>query len=872
MNLKEQINNTFALCSSNNCLEDICFSAFEIIDDQPTTPCRLLIDGQSDHFRIENPRKHLLHFLKIDHCILFEQDGRKCDFAVFNADELIFVELKNIEENTSNNSRKRGGKRREAYDQLKNTLKIFENKNINLSNYQNNQKLFVIASVLDYNPPIVRIPVGRVASMDAQLKFEEYHAILLSGHTYKFIPIIIDRSKDIYMNIRTLYCKLHFALCTESRLDYMGSVTIDQDWMDEAGLQDGQAVDVLNIDNGARLTTYAIPGKRGLGEICLNGAAAHHFEPGHRVIIIVYCDLTLDEKTRFQPKILMFNDHPPFEVDHGKKKLRWLEGRPTYSLLQRETSATTYNTALHKESDSEQLLANNWRLGCQLLWDEEELVAGFSAFMRENHVERVLDVSGGNGFPTIELRRKGWNIAYNDANSVMKAQVEAQIKDDADFVASMPCTQVSWEQLDSVIVPDSYDMIMCRGNSLPYAASWSVNKICEPEQTKAILQKALAQFFKALRPGGVLLVDKSSFESTGIHVIQKEGEVDGQSCRIHWVFVIDLESGIRRWDQYNLVGRKTTCLTVYSLLITEKMLLDWLATAGFVSVCQTPIRGENVYTVFTARKPAGETTVAKTSDYYDHQNAIYREVWDTNGRICWGYYPPDEPEPKFEEAGQKHVERMASMIHLDLNAKVLEVGCGNGVTAIWLAQRFDCQVVGLDPSETNIKIATELACKAGVINRVTFVCTTIQEAVFENSQFTHIWSNAALSHIPEKERKETFAEMYRILCSEGILLFDDSTSPTGEVDAHAREWVYERLHYDKLYTPTEYVELLESSGFDVEKVDDLTQHQKKSYEVLSQRAQTAGYSRLAKAYLESSKASNLGTLGWAIFLAKRHSS
>ena len=187
MNLKEQIINSFVLCSSNNCLEDICFPAFEVIDDQPTSPCRLLIDGQYGQFIIENPCEYLLSFLKIDHCILFEQDGKKCDFAVFNADELIFVELKTIEENTSNNSRKRNKKKGEAYAQLENTLKIFQSESINLSGYQNNQKLFVIASVLDYNPPVVKIPVERMANMNAQIKFfEKYNAILLMGHTYKF--------------------------------------------------------------------------------------------------------------------------------------------------------------------------------------------------------------------------------------------------------------------------------------------------------------------------------------------------------------------------------------------------------------------------------------------------------------------------------------------------------------------------------------------------------------------------------------------------------------------------------------------------------------------------------------------------------------
>ena len=112
--------------------------------------------------------------------------------------------------------------------------------------------------------------------------------------------------------------------------------------MDESGLKNGQAVDVLNIDNGARLTTYTIPGKRGLGDICLNGAAAHHFEPGHKVIIIAYCDLALEEQKDFQAKVLLFNESPPFEIDHEHKKLKWIKELPTYSLLTEETSSTTY--------------------------------------------------------------------------------------------------------------------------------------------------------------------------------------------------------------------------------------------------------------------------------------------------------------------------------------------------------------------------------------------------------------------------------------------------------------------------------------------------------------------------------------------------
>lgn len=672
------------------------------------------------------------------------------------------------------------------------------------------------------------------------------------------------------MEIKTLYAKLHCAICTESRLDYMGSVTIDRDWMDAAGLQEGQAVDVVNVDNGERLTTYSISGERGNGEICLNGAAAHHFEPGHKVIIIAYTYLSLEEQKDFQPQVLLFSEYPAFEINQEQNKLQWQKSIPTYSLLKEEKPSTSYHdlVSLPSKSDREQLLVENWRLGCQLLWNQDELVAGLSAFMRENHVETILDASGGNGFPAIELRRQGWDIAYNDANAAMKAQVEAKIKGNDQFLASMPCTQILWQNLDTAITPDSYDLVMCRGNSLPYATSWSVNQSCDPDKAKIVIEKALAQFFKILRPGGSLLIDKSSFESTGIYVVEKTGTVEGKECHIHWVFVNDLELGIRRWDQYNTVEESTECLTVYSLLITEEMLVDWLTKAGFVSICPISIRGENIYNAFTARKPIGATTVATTSDYYNHQNAIYQEVWDADGRICWGYFPPDQPELKFEEAGQKHIENMASMIQIDANSQVLELGCGNGVTAIWLAQQFNCQVIGVDPSQTNINKAKELASKAGINHLVSFICGTIQAGDFNNNQFTHVWSNAAFVHIPEAERKETFMEIHRVLDPEGKLIFDDSISPTGKVDDHAREWVYERLHIDKLYTASEYVSLLESSGFKVEKVEDLTSHQQKSYEILSHRAGAAGYSRLAKAYWESSKASGWGTLGWSIFLAK----
>ena len=92
--------------------------------------------------------------------------------------------------------------------------------------------------------------------------------------------------------------KIHRATVTACDVDYIGSVTIDTDLLDAVGIIDGELVHVLNVANGNRVETYAIPGPRGSGVICLNGAAAHRFSVGDKVIIVAYCltDESVDRK------------------------------------------------------------------------------------------------------------------------------------------------------------------------------------------------------------------------------------------------------------------------------------------------------------------------------------------------------------------------------------------------------------------------------------------------------------------------------------------------------------------------------------------------------------------------------------------------
>ena len=106
------------------------------------------------------------------------------------------------------------------------------------------------------------------------------------------------------MMIEVLKSKLHCVTITEANLNYMGSVTIDEDLMDAAGLIAGEKVQIVNNNNGERLETYVIRGERGSGCVCLNGAAARKCIVGDTVIIISYAMMDFEETKTFKPKVI----------------------------------------------------------------------------------------------------------------------------------------------------------------------------------------------------------------------------------------------------------------------------------------------------------------------------------------------------------------------------------------------------------------------------------------------------------------------------------------------------------------------------------------------------------------------------------------
>lgn len=110
------------------------------------------------------------------------------------------------------------------------------------------------------------------------------------------------------MTIEMLYSKIHRATVTDANLNYVGSITIDEELLEASKMRVGQKVEILNINNGERFSTYIILGKRGARDICLNGAAARKVHKGDKIIIVAYATYEEKELENYKPRVVLVDD------------------------------------------------------------------------------------------------------------------------------------------------------------------------------------------------------------------------------------------------------------------------------------------------------------------------------------------------------------------------------------------------------------------------------------------------------------------------------------------------------------------------------------------------------------------------------------
>ena len=110
------------------------------------------------------------------------------------------------------------------------------------------------------------------------------------------------------MQVNMLKSKIHRATVVQSELDYVGSITVDEELMEAAGIYEYEKVQIADVDNGNRFETYTIAGEPGSGMICLNGAAARQVQVGDHVIIMCYCQMSPEEVKEHKPKVVFVDD------------------------------------------------------------------------------------------------------------------------------------------------------------------------------------------------------------------------------------------------------------------------------------------------------------------------------------------------------------------------------------------------------------------------------------------------------------------------------------------------------------------------------------------------------------------------------------
>ncbi len=122
------------------------------------------------------------------------------------------------------------------------------------------------------------------------------------------------------MTLTMLKGKIHRATVIQAELDYVGSITVDEDLLEASGIIEYEKVQIVDINNGSRFETYTIAGERGSGLVCLNGAAARCVQVGDKIIIMSYCDLEKEEAKNHKPTVVFVDDENKVkEITHYEK-------------------------------------------------------------------------------------------------------------------------------------------------------------------------------------------------------------------------------------------------------------------------------------------------------------------------------------------------------------------------------------------------------------------------------------------------------------------------------------------------------------------------------------------------------------------------
>jgi len=241
-----------------------------------------------------------------------------------------------------------------------------------------------------------------------------------------------------------------------------------------------------------------------------------------------------------------------------------------------------------------------WNVCVQLLWSDAYIEA-LESLLRQSGAKTILDCGGGTGYPAIELRIRGWDVAYVDRSPEM---LEAFQDNCAARNVRIPAYLLDWLDLADVL-GKQFDALLCRGNSLIYVGSWGTDSV--PANSRSLIRKAIRQFYLSLNQGGLLYLDiigSHEYDRPAYPIRSNlTGKLsDGSEINVTWEVSHNYTTRTRTWRTIvERDGRKYD-QTYCSYLLRHEDVLSDLETAGFRKVESQPVQGESTYNVFLAYK------------------------------------------------------------------------------------------------------------------------------------------------------------------------------------------------------------------------------------------------------------------------------
>ena len=269
-----------------------------------------------------------------------------------------------------------------------------------------------------------------------------------------------------------------------------------------------------------------------------------------------------------------------------------------------------------------------------------------------------------------------------------------------------------------------------------------------------------------------------------------------------------------------------------------------------------------------------ESVVSSTKAYYDGPaDQIYRTIWGDNihlGVPCGGECPQSE-------AMEHTNEIMAQAVHLTPETRVLDLGCGYGATARYLAANYGCQITATNISENELELAWERTLEAGLEHLIEYEYGDFHDLIYAEGSFHVAWSQEAFLHAADKSK--VLSEANRVLVPGGTLAFTDILVRTGTPEAD-RPRIYDRVKLPDMWDLTDYQQALKGLGLEIGRTEDWSEHVARSYgwvreqvvenrEKLLRLVDSATIDGTVDALGFWVEAANAGKIGWAMFIAQK---